>query len=73
MCDCPRPITTYEEVRVGSRLKADNLFTCLDDGDIVEVLAGSGNDLYVMCRDGRHYLDGQINEAETGYEGFTRV
>ena len=63
------------DIKPGDRLVADGGFTCLDEGEICTVVAATAGDaaaqpnvifvgeLYVLCRSGRHYLDGQENEA----------
>ena len=60
------------EVKVGTKLKADGGFTCIDEGTILTVY-NDGTGLYVPCRgpdgaswtsNGRHYLDGQLSEGK---------
>lgn len=46
------------EIKSGDWLKADGGFTCLKDGQVVSVHVDEAG-LFVPCRDGRHYLDGQ--------------
>ncbi len=60
------------EVKAGDKLRADGGFTCLNDGQIVEVKQGHG-ELLVACRHGEHGLDGQINAAGTHYVGFFKA
>lgn len=62
---------TIENVTVGTRLRADTGFTCLDDMALVIVCADHDGDLYVPCRDGAHYLEGQLDDDWWGYVGFT--
>lgn len=68
-----------EEVKEGMSLIADGGFTCLHDGDVLTVqkhpeLAAANPDLpwlalFVPCSDGRHFLDGQIDD-DGFYVGF---
>lgn len=57
------------DVKPGDRLVADAGFTCIKAGAVVEVgETRSGNDwlgadLYVPCSHGKHFLDGQTNDA----------
>lgn len=60
-------------VNVGTRLKADGDFTCIDEGSILTVMADLNGELYVPCKEGRHYLAGQLNDSETYYVGFWLV
>jgi hypothetical protein len=43
-------------------LVCDGGFPCLDDGAKLIVEGGAGG-LFVPCRDGKHYLDGQADES----------
>ena len=45
------------EVKVGDILVADDGFTCLSANEHCEVKEADG--LYIYCKQGRHYLDGQ--------------
>ena len=50
------------EVRAGTKLRADGGFTCIPEGQ--ELVVQSDHDrspLYVRCSEGRHFLDGQLN------------
>ena len=58
-----------DEVKRGSFLIADGGFTCMEPGR-KKVMANAEGDLYVRCREGRHYLDGQIDENGV-YVGLT--
>lgn len=57
------------EVKPGDRLVADGGFTCIKAGAIVTVgESPTGNDwpgadLYIPCSHGKHFLDGQENDA----------
>jgi hypothetical protein len=61
------------EVREGDTLIADDGFTCIDAGARLLVERPLyRTDLFVACRCGRHFIDGQLNEAGE-YVGFTKV
>lgn len=62
------------EVKVGDKLVADGGFTCLKEGEVVEVKK-DGLGLYVDCTYFHHYLDGQEGhtpETEGCYVGFLK-
>lgn len=56
-----RPYATVDQVVEGSRVECDGGFTCLDEGDVREVLKDNDGGLYIRCSKGEHYLDGQID------------
>ena len=62
-CSCVQP---------GSKLKADDGFTCIEPDAIVTVVEDS-HGLYVPCDDGKHYLCGQLSDDETYYIGFLGI
>lgn len=63
-------------VKAGDKLKCDDGFTCLADGEIVEVCTYHGHmpnhdedylklpiaRLYIPCTEGEHFIDGQIGD-----------
>lgn len=57
-------------VKKGTLLRCDDDFTCIRAGTVVKVRE-SKEGLWIPCRSGRHYLDGQLNDSGTGYVGFT--
>ncbi|WP_244517984.1 A1S_2505 family phage non-structural protein [Ancylobacter rudongensis] len=60
-------------VTAGTRLVCDNGFSCLEDGQVVEVLADADGSLYVDCggpERHHHYIDGQLTVDGTHYVGF---
>jgi len=59
-----------EQVKVGTKLRADDGFTCLRDGDELTV-EGDDKGLFVRCDEGSHYLDGQLERGR--YVGLTLV
>jgi hypothetical protein len=51
-----------DKVKPGTRLKCDDGFTCLNKGAVRKVRRDElGN--YILCREGHHYLDGQIGST----------
>lgn len=65
------------EVKCGCKLRTDGGFTCIGEGEIVEVKEGKGYDgaveLYFNCAEGKHYLDGQYSAETDEYIGLTLV
>jgi hypothetical protein len=57
--------TKLIDLKEGDKLVADGGFTCLNEGQIVEVKKDAAGELYVPCRSGRHALDGQTDDGET--------
>lgn len=56
-----RPYAKLNNVRAGNYLELDNDFTCMSGTVCVGI--DDEEKLYVPCRSGRHYLDGQLNDA----------
>lgn len=56
------PFPQFADIKVGDRLIADDGFDCIDEDEIVEVAADESGQLYVPCRDVKHYLDTQQGE-----------
>lgn len=61
---------TIRNVTVGAVLTADDGFTCIASGVQRRVQSSAAGALFVPCGCGRHYLDGQLNEAGE-YVGFS--
>ncbi len=65
-CDCG----------AGTKLRADDGFTCIRAGSILEVKLDpdfpAPYNLYVDCSDGRHFIDGQIDNDSQQMIGFTK-
>jgi len=60
---------TLHNTKAGDTLLADDGFTCIPgDGEVV-VQQADDERLYVPCSEGRHYLEGQLND-EMEYVGF---
>jgi hypothetical protein len=52
----------YSELKIGMVLRADAGFTCLVDGQLVNVEYDMViNEYFVRCNDGKHYLKGQLD------------
>lgn len=63
-------------VKAGDKLQCDGGFTCLGDGEVVTVHHHAGDlpnhdpeylkepiaRLYIPCKDGKHFIDGQIGD-----------
>jgi hypothetical protein len=50
-----------KEVKAGMTLVVDAGFACIKAGTKVRILRGNNSDeFYFECREGNHYLDGQI-------------
>ena len=55
-------------------LVADGGFPCLSDQQRCEVKADSDGGLYIECREGRHYLKGQLDfHTQTELVGFSQL
>jgi hypothetical protein len=59
------------DVRPGDKLIADHGFTCIRTGALVDVAADDKGALYVPCKRGRHYLDGQVDGPEGNLLGLS--
>lgn len=55
-----RPYARLSQLKPGDKLEFDDGFTCIPDGATRKVRVGTADALYVTCRLGRHYLDGQL-------------
>ncbi len=63
------PPIRLESVKVGDVLVADGGFTCLRPGR--HEVKGEAGCLYVVCRSGKHFLDGQ-DDGNGILVGFAR-
>lgn len=62
-------------VKAGTVLVADGGFTCIKEGAKKKVRRDKSGGLYVLCKEGRHYLDGQLGwrpDTIGQYVGFYR-
>lgn len=48
-------------IKPGDFLEVDGGFTCVPEGQVVQVLQ-DGDGLFFVCSEGQHYLDGQKDE-----------
>jgi len=61
------------EVKLGSRLRCDNGFTCITGNTTRIVKADKHGYLYISCKGGAHYLDAQISADGKQYVGLYLV
>lgn len=66
-----RPSVPHDAVQPGDLLVPDKHFACLDYGVPVEVRRDPRGELYVHCREGRHMLDGQLDQPGGDFVGFS--
>lgn len=57
------------ELRVGDQVDLDGGFDCMSGRKVVY---GDAKGLYLLCKDGRHYLDGQTDK-DGDVIGITKV
>ena len=57
-----RDAMKYEDLREGMWVRLDDGFTCMDAE--VKLVKKSESGFYVDCREGEHYLDGQIGDDD---------
>lgn len=69
-----RTYAKLSDLKPGMKLEADGNFTCLDEGEIVEVKVGVQGKLYVPCHNvedeegvTQHYLEGQLDDYTHEY------
>jgi len=51
-----------KDLKAGHRVQADAGFTCIVPDAILDVKATDGGALFVVCADGKHFLEGQEEE-----------
>ena len=61
------------EVTVGTTLIADALFDCIKQGARLTVEADKNGELFVPCKQGKHYLYGQYSYDSTELIGFSHA
>ena len=80
-------VVPVSKVKRGMYLKADGGFTCLDEGEIVQVRRDPAGEFFIDCCNTRgeidvsarsgckqdHYLDGQEHEDAPYYVGLRRL
>lgn len=57
------------EVNKGDIVRVDYGFTCMSDGE--KVVKQDETGLFLNCLDGKHYLDGQLENGE--YIGIYKI
>ena len=55
-----------------SVIEADGGFTCLSNGQRCIVHGEKDGRLYIFCKDGKHYLDGQLDDGDA-YIGIYKI
>ena len=60
----------FKNVCCGDHIVADRDFICMEAGPKL-VKKDENNELYVDCNDGKHYLDGQLDEKTGELLGFS--
>lgn len=61
------------ETKAGDVLVADGSFTCISAGAKRTVQQDKNGALWIGCNDGRHYLEGQADDANRHYVGLYRA
>lgn len=56
------PFAKESEVRAGQYLTCDDRFTCVEAGARLRIKE-DGNGFYFKCAEGKHYLDGQVDDS----------
>lgn len=63
-----RPYAALDELRDGQRIELDSGFDCVtheaDRPTTATVLTDEQGRRYFVCRHGRHYLDGQLDDVD---------
>lgn len=59
---CNHQKLRFDDVKAGDFLVADDGFTCIADGAVLEVQQEPDGTLWVPCATGQHGLDGQEDE-----------
>lgn len=52
-----------DDVQEGTMLVADGGFTCIKEGTCM-IVRKDNHGLYVPCKDGNHYIDGQLDDGD---------
>jgi len=65
-------MTKLSEIKTGDVLEADGGFDCMDEGTRYTVEEDDAA-LFVNCREGKHYLDGQVDVPGGDLVGLHRV
>lgn len=66
-----KPFVKVDEVKEGTVLIPDSGFTCMKADQPKTVLKKEGTgELYILCREGWHFLDGQKDTESNTYVGL---
>lgn len=72
-----KPFALISETKPGTRLIADAGFDCIPADRIVIVEGPEGSidpdKIWVPCKEGKHYLNGQVSDDEKEYVGLYPV
>ena len=60
------------EVKVGTKLRTDGGFTCIDGDQVLTVEQDERGELFIPCDRGRHYIEGQLEDGDH-YIGLSLV
>lgn len=63
------PWATVRQVKAGTLVVTDAGFTCVGNGKVKQVFKDEAG-LYIQCKDGQHYLDGQLDDTGKHYVGL---
>ena len=53
---------TVEQVKKGLHIECDDGFDCIKKNSVKIIESDENGELYVPCKAGRHYLDGQLEQ-----------
>jgi hypothetical protein len=68
----PPRFAKVEKVKPGDWLQADGRFDCIEEGSQREVLQDVNKDLFIICKEGKHFLDAQISACGRFYGGLSK-
>lgn len=66
-----RPFITVRAATTGTEVLTDGGFTCMP-ANATKMIYKDDHGKYVQCKDGRHYLDGQLDDKGHHYVGLYR-
>lgn len=62
-----RKYLTINQAKPGLMIECDDDFTCIRENDSKIIQSDDDGSLYITCKEGKHYLDGQLqNEIYIG-------
>lgn len=65
--------TRLSEIKLGDVVVADDGFTCIQANARLTVEVDPRGNLFVSCDQGRHFLDGQIDDDGETLVGLTKA